>query len=101
MALARFVAFLALILSSAAHAQTHLLRYDPPANVFRSSLGPGESYAFNGANAQVHVYPFRAFSGDIAQAFQKTLLRDWISPMDQEENVAGAPRFQRTTIPGA
>jgi hypothetical protein len=98
---APFVAFLGLILCAAAHAQTHLLRYEPPANVVRSSVGPGESYAFNGMNAQVHVYPFRAFSGDIAQAFQRTLLRDWISPMDQEENVGGAPRFQRTAIPGA
>lgn len=95
------LAILLLFVAGAVQAQTHALRYEPPANVFRSSLGPGESYAFNGANAQVHVYPFRAFSGDIAQAFQKTLLRDWISPMDQEENVAGAPRIQRSAIPGA
>lgn len=101
MRLPKVLAFLALVAPCAALAQTHLLRYEPPGNVFRSSLGPGESYSFNGANAQVHVYPFRAFNGDIAQAFQRTLLRDWISAMDREENVAGAPRFQRTAIPGA
>jgi hypothetical protein len=99
--MARLAAFLLLAVAGAVQAQTHVLRYEPPANVFRSSLGPGESYSFNGANAQVHVYPFRAFGGDIAQAFQRTLLRDWISPMDQEENVAGAPRLQRSAIPGA
>ena len=97
----KVLAFLALAAAGAVHAQTHVLRYTPPANVFQSSLGPGESYSFNGMNAQVQVYPFRAFSGDIAQAFQRTLLRDWISPMSQEENVAGAPSFGRTQFPGA
>lgn len=87
--------------AGAVHAQTHVLHYTPPANVFKSSIGPGESYSFNGMNAQVHVYLFRPFSGDIAQVFQRTLLRDWISPTDQEENVAAAPSFQRTAIPGA
>jgi hypothetical protein len=87
--------------SAGAQAQTHELRYTPPANVFRSSVPPGENYSFNGFNAQVQVYPFRPFSGDIAQLFQRTLLRDWISPMYQEENVAGAPRIQISAIPGA
>lgn len=97
----KLLALLALAVAGVAHAQTHVLRYTPPVNVFKSSIGPGESYAFNGMNAQVHVYPFRSFSGDIAQAFQRTLLRDWIAPTNQEENVAGAPQFQRTTLPGA
>jgi hypothetical protein len=95
------IASLVLALSAAAHAQTHALRYAPPANAFKSSLGPGESYSFNGTNAQVQVYPFRPFSGDVVQAFQRTLLRDWISPMSQEENVAGAPSFRRLAMPGA
>ena len=97
----KLLAFLAFIVAGAAHAQTHVLQYTPPADVFRSSLGPGESYTFNGFNAQVQVYPFRPFTGDIAQAFQRTLLRDWISPMNQEENVAGTPSFQRSAMPGA
>ena len=87
--------------SGLAQAQTHVLSYTPPANTFRSSVPPGENYSFNGFNAQVQVYPFRAFDGDIAQAFQRTLLRDWISAMYQEENVAGAPKFQRLAMPGA
>ena len=91
----------ALLAAAAAQAQTHVLRYTPPANVFRSSVPPAENYAFNGFNAQVQVYRFRAFTGDIAQAFQRTLLREWISPMYQEENVAGPPSFRRSEIPGA
>jgi hypothetical protein len=90
---------LLLELAGVAHAQTHVLQYAPPTNAFRSSLG--ESYQINGTNAQVQVYPFEAFSGDIAQAFQRTLLRNRISPMMQEENVAGAPKFQRLAMPGA
>jgi len=92
---------LGLALCGAAQGQTHVLRYSPPANAFKSSLGPGESYSLNGTNAQVQVYPFRQFDGNVAQAFQRTLLREWISPMSQEENVAGAPSFQRLAMPGA
>jgi len=97
----KLLALLGLVVAGAVHAQTHVLQYTPPTNVFQSSLGPGESYSFNGMNAQVQVYPFRPFTGDIVQAFQRTLLRDWISPMNQEENVASAPSFGRTKFPGA
>ena len=95
------LAMLALLAAGPAQAQTHVLRYTPPANVFRSSIPPLDSYSFNGFNAQVQVYEFRPFTGDIVQAFQRTLLREWISPMYQEENVAGPPNLQRTAIPGA
>ena len=95
------LAMVALMANGLAYAQTHVLRYTPPANVFRSSVPPADNYSFNGFNAEVQVYPFRAFSGDITQAFQRTLLREWISPMYQEENVAGAPSIQRTVLPGA
>jgi hypothetical protein len=88
-----------LALAGAAQAQTHLLQYTPPQGAFRSSLG--ESYQINGTNAQVQVYPFEPFSGDVTQAFQRTLLRQRISPMTQEENVAGAPKFQKLAMPGA
>ena len=87
----------------AAHAQdaTHVLNYTPPANVFRQAIDPAEDYAFNGANASVQVYQFRPFQGNLQQAFQATLLRDWIAIMHQEENVAGKPAFQTINIPGA
>lgn len=88
-----------LSIACAAQAQTHVLQYTPPQGAFRSSLG--ESYQINGTNAQVQVYQFEPFSGDITQAFQRTLLRQKISPMMQEENVAGAPKFQKLGMPGA
>jgi hypothetical protein len=66
----------------------------PPANVFRAAIEPAEDYSFNGFNASVQVYQFRRFNGDIRQAFQATLLRDWIAPMHKEENVGSQPTFQ-------
>ena len=80
---------------------THVLNYTPPQNVFRQAIDPAEDYSFNGANASVQVYQFRPFQGNIQQAFQATLLRDWIAVMHQEENVASKPTFQKVNIPGA
>ena len=80
---------------------THRLNYTPPQNAFRAGIDPSEDYSFNGFNASVQIYQFRPFSGNIVQTFQTTLLRDWIAPMHQEENVAGQPTFQKLEIPGA
>ena len=90
----------ALALAGLAHAQTSVLRYTPPANAFKSAI-QADDYSLNGTNASVQLYQFRPFSGNIQQQFQQTLLRDWIGPMHQEENVAGKPAFQRVAVPGA
>jgi hypothetical protein len=90
----------ALALAGAAHAQTHVLRYTPPANAFKSAI-QADDYELTGTNAAVQIYQFRTFSGDIVQTFQRTLLRDWIGVMHQEENVGGRPTFQKVAIPGA
>ena len=95
----KLLGFAALALTTVAQAQTHVLRYTPPASSFHSSLG--ENFAINGTNAQVQVYQFQEFKGNIVQTFQSTLLRDWISPMMQEENVATKPAFERLSMPGA
>jgi hypothetical protein len=97
------VALLLGIAASAAVGQnmTHRLSYTPPKNTFRAGIDPSEDYSFNGFNASVQIYQFRPFSGNIVQTFQTTLLRDWIAPMHQEENVAGQPTFQKLEIPGA
>ena len=89
-----------LALASAAQAQTHVLKYTPPTNAFKSAI-QADDYSLNGTNASVQVYQFRQFSGDIVQTFQRTLLRDWIGVMYQEENVAGKPTFQKVAVPGA
>jgi len=68
---------------------------------FRQAIDPAEDYSFNNANASVQVYQFRPFQGNIQQAFQATLLREWIAVMHQEENVANKPAFQKIDIPGA
>jgi hypothetical protein len=78
-----------------------VLHYTPPSNAYRGAGGAADDYSFNGFNASVQVYPFRPFNGDIQQAFQRTLLRDWITPMHQEENVGAPPQFQTIQVPGA
>lgn len=86
---------------AAAQNATRALRYAPPANAFRAGIEPAEDYSFNGFNASLQVYQFRHFTGDVRQAFQTTLLRDWIAPMHKEENVAGPPTFMPVQVPGA
>ena len=77
------------------------LSFSPPADTFRQGLATPDDYTFNHFNASVQIYPFRAFTGDIEQQFKQTLLRDWISPLNREENVAGISGFQELAIPGA
>jgi hypothetical protein len=93
-------AIVLLAVVNVAHAQSSMLRYAPPDNSFKSSID-ADDYQLNGTNASVQIYQFRQFSGNLQQQFQTTLLRDWIGPMHQEENVAGKPTFQRVAIPGA
>jgi hypothetical protein len=100
--LAGMLLSIAALRAGAAQEMVPVLRYTPPADAFRSSVSaPAEDYGFNGFNASVQVYPFRQFTGNIEQAFQTTLLRDWITPMHREENVGGPPNFARISIPGA
>jgi hypothetical protein len=77
------------------------LRYEPPPNFYRSAITPPDDYASNEFNASVQVYPFRPFNGNIEQAFQRTMLREWIDPRYQETNVAGSPEFRRSSVQGA
>jgi hypothetical protein len=81
--------------------QIPVLRYDPPANTFRQGLATPEDYTFNTCNASIQFYPFRPYSGSIEQQFSQTLLRDWVSPLHQEQNVAGAPNLAASAVPGA
>jgi len=99
----RSSALILFLLAAPAQAQdaTHVLHYTAPQNVFRAGIEPAEDYSFNGFNASVQVYQFRPFTGNIQQAFQANLLRDWIAPMHKEENVAGKPTFQKISVPGA
>jgi hypothetical protein len=87
--------------NAAAQQTVPVLRYTPPANAFQAGTGSPDDYSFNGFNASVQFYPFRPFTGDIQQAFQTTLLRDWINPMHQEENYGAQPTFGTGFVPGA
>jgi hypothetical protein len=78
------------------------LRYEPPANFYRSAISPPEDFSANDVNAGLQVYPLRPFSGDIEQAFRRSMLREWIDPRFQEANVVAPPEFRPgTMVPGA
>jgi hypothetical protein len=100
--LAHTAALTALLMQQAA-AQSPVpeLRYDPPPNFYHSAIRPPDDYTGNEFKADLQVYPFRPFTGDIEQAFRHTLLREWIDPRYQERGVAGAPEFRQITIRGA
>jgi hypothetical protein len=89
------------VTKAAAQSTVPVLRYTPPANAYQSAMAPPDDYAFNGFDASVQIYPFRPFTGDIQQAFQMTLLRDWIAPQHQEENLGAPPAFGTVAVPGA
>ena len=52
-------------------------------------------------NGSIQIYPFRPFTGNLAEAWQQTLLRSWIDPMHQETSVAGRPAFKSVNMEGA
>jgi hypothetical protein len=77
------------------------LRYDPPPNFYRSASTPPEQYSSTTVNAYLVVYPFRPDPASLLQAYQQTMLRNWIDPQYQETNVAGPPGIATGTMPGA
>jgi hypothetical protein len=78
-----------------------VLRYDPPANFYRSAITPPDQYTSNEVNASLQVYHFRPFTGDIQRMFEQTLLREWIDEAYREGNLAAPPRLGRDSVPGA
>jgi hypothetical protein len=78
-----------------------ILRYDPPANWYRSASPNPEQYSSNEVNAGIQVYPFRPIARNIEQLMQRDLLRGWIDPQFQESNLVGPPAWGRSTVPGA
>ena len=73
---------------------------DPPA-FMRSAAYPPADFSSQEVNASLQVYPFRAFGGDVRQAFSRTLFRDYIDPQYREENVAPGAKLDAISIPGA
>src|SRR5262245_3011146 len=86
---------------AAAQSTVPVLRYAPPANAIQIGTGQPDDYSFSGFNGSVQIYPFRPFTGNIQQAFQANLLREWIAPQYQEQNLGGAPQFVAMSVPGA
>ena len=86
---------------AAAQSTVPVLRYTPPMNAVQIGSGLPDDYSFSGFNGSVQIYPFRPFTGDIQQGFQTNLLRHWIAPQYQEQNLGGAPQFAGASVPGA
>jgi hypothetical protein len=99
--IAIFLLQVLVVTHAAAQSTVPLLRYAPPANAIQIGTGQPDDYSFSGFNASVQIYPFRPFTGNIQQAFQANLLREWIAPQYQEQNLGGAPQFVAMSVPGA
>jgi hypothetical protein len=78
-----------------------ILKYDPPPGFIEASYGNFEDFSSREVNGSIQIYPFRPFTGNLAMAWQQTLLRSWIDPMHQEANVAGQPAFKNVNMEGA
>jgi len=96
-------ATLSAMLATSAGAQPRLprLRYDPPADLLHSALGPPENYESTRINASLQIYAFRAAASDVPGRFRQTLLREWIAPQYQEAQLASPPVFGTLQVPGA
>jgi len=99
--IAIFLLQVLVVTHAAAQSTVPLLRYAPPANAIQIGTGQPDDYSFSGFNASVQIYPFRPFTGNIQQAFQANLLREWIAPQYQEQNLGGAPQLVAMSVPGA
>lgn len=89
--------------TNAARAQTPLpqLKFEDPPGFMRSAAYPPADFSSQEVNASLQVYPFRAYQGDVRQAFSRTLLRDLIDPQYREENVAAGAKLDAIALPGA
>jgi hypothetical protein len=77
------------------------LKFQDPPNFYRSAIYPPADFTSNEVNASLQVYPFRAFTGNVQQAFARTLFREFIDPRYVESNVAPGAKLDVINIPGA
>jgi hypothetical protein len=94
------VAFLVSV-QALAQAPLPRLEFADPPGFMRSGLYPPADFTSNEVNASLQVYPFRAFNGDVRQAFARTLLRELVDTRYQEENVAAGAKLDMINLPGA
>jgi len=87
--------------SAAGQSQPPRLRYEPPADLLHSALGPPENYESTRINASLQIYVFRPAGSDVGGRFRQTLLREWIAPQYQEAQLASPPVFGALSVPGA
>lgn len=91
-----------LVAAGAAAAQPlPVLEFAPPPG-FSASLGRDPSaHVSRNADAIINVYPFRHLTGQFAEQFRRTLLRELLVPDGQEIRLAGPPEIQALAVPGA
>jgi hypothetical protein len=77
------------------------LKFEDPPGFLRSGAYPPADFSSNEVNASLQVYPFVPFTGNVQQAFARTLFREMIDPRYREENVAAGAKLDAITIPGA
>lgn len=89
---------------SSAEGQTRgtspVLQYERPSG-FSRGTGDAQTWIADSLDGVIHVYPFRPFHGDLADEFQRTLFRDWISAPYREDKRLDQPNFRSLTVKGA
>ena len=77
------------------------LSYDPPAGWKRGPYNHPVVYTAPGNDAEIHVYPFQRYDGDVRARFGQTRLFELIGIEHREEGPLGAPQTGEITVPGS
>jgi hypothetical protein len=98
----RAAAVLALLLCAAPPAPAQpALSYDAPAGWKRGPYGHPVVYAAPGDDAELHVYPFQRYDGDVRARMRQTRLFELIGIEHREEGPLEPPQAGEITVPGA
>lgn len=92
---------LAACLLPALAAAEPVLSYDPPAGWTRGPYSSPVVYTAPGNDAELHVYPFQRYDGDVRRRFRQTRLFELIGIEHRESGVLQPPQFAEVQVQGA
>ncbi len=97
----RAAAAAVLLLLAAPAAAQPSLAYDPPAGWTRGPYSLPVVYTAPGGDAELHVYDFQRYTGDVRQRFQQTRLFELIGIEHRESGTLEPPKFAEIQVKGA
>lgn len=90
-----------LLLAAAPAAAQPTLSYEPPAGWKRGPYSLPVVYTAPGNDAEIHVYEFRRYDGDVRSRFRQTRLFELIGIEHREEGPLEPPQAGEITVQGA